>query len=190
MDGYYYIMNVFYLDSNVTTCAQYHCDKHVVKMIIEYAQLMSTAHRVLDGEEYVGKSKMGRRVKRWKLSDPTMEQIVYKACHVNHPSGVWTRASKNNYIWLYDMWYELCHEYTYRYGRTHATYEKLVDFLKTPPKNIPNIPMTVVPQAMPDSCKMPLPIDGYRKYYSTEKKSFAKWTKREIPEWFDAKLYA
>ena len=54
-------MNIFYLDRHPKICAEYHCDKHTVKMIIEYAQLMSTAHRVLDGEEYYDKTSNGRK---------------------------------------------------------------------------------------------------------------------------------
>jgi hypothetical protein len=181
-------MNIFYLDNNPKTCAQLHCDKHVVKMIIEYAQLMSTAHRMLDGEEYIDRTKLGRRIKRWKLSDPKLEEIVYKASHVNHPSAKWTRINQSNYLWLYNMWYALCDEYTYRYGKTHATFDKLAYILNKVPKNIPVGKITPVPQAMPDYCKMDLPIDGYRKYYRLEKQRFAKWTNRQIPEWFNANL--
>ena len=93
-------MNIFYLDNDPKTCAEWHVDKHVSKMLVEYAQLMSTAHRVLDGDEYIGKSQTGRRVKRWRLSD-NYENIIYKACHVNHPSAVWVRDSVSDYKWLY-----------------------------------------------------------------------------------------
>ena len=120
-------MNIFYLDQKPETCAQLHCDKHVVKMIIEYAQLMSTAHRTLDGEMYVDKTANGRSIKRWRLNEN--EDIIYKASHINHPSGIWTRASDSNYTWLYTMWVELCNEYTHRYGRTHLTEEKLAHIL-------------------------------------------------------------
>ena len=61
-------MNIFFLDYDAQRCAEYHCDKHVVKMIIEYAQLMSTAHRILDGKQYIENNK-GRMIKRWKLND-------------------------------------------------------------------------------------------------------------------------
>ena len=80
-------MNIFYLDPDPKTCAQMHCDKHVTKMIIEYSQLMSTAHRVIDGEEYIDNSS-GRKIKRWKLSD-IREDVLYKATHINHPSAIW-----------------------------------------------------------------------------------------------------
>ena len=81
------IMNIFYLDKDPKTCAEMHCDKHVVKMIIEYAQLMSTAHRVLDGDPYVSQTLGGRRIQRWKHPIAKMEKTLYKASHVKHPSG-------------------------------------------------------------------------------------------------------
>ena len=111
-------MNVFYLDRDPVTAAKMHCDKHVVKMIIEYAQLMSTAHRVLDGEMYYGLTKNGRKIKRWKLNS-NMEDILYKASHINHPSAIWARQSNNNYNWLYCLFTALCDEYTHRYGKVH-----------------------------------------------------------------------
>ena len=97
-------MNIFYLDNDPDACAEQHCDKHVVKMCIEYAQLLSTAHRVIDGNEWEGRTVNGRRVKRYFLEDPLMNENVYKACHVNHPSAKWVRDSRENYNWLYDMW--------------------------------------------------------------------------------------
>ena len=113
-------MNIFYLHPEPRTCAEMHVDKHVVKMIIEYAQLLSTAHRILDGEEYIDASS-GRRIKRWRLADDAMEQNLYKASHINHPSAVWVRQSNNNYTWLFCLFTELLQEYTYRYGKHHAT---------------------------------------------------------------------
>ena len=105
-------MNIFYLSAYPDQCAEMHCDKHVCKMIIEYAQIMSTAHRVLDGEEYYGRTKNGRRIKRWKMNS-NLEDILYKASHVNHPSNQWVRASISNYTWLYEMWECLCNNSTY-----------------------------------------------------------------------------
>ncbi len=109
-------MNIFYLSKNPKECAEMHLDKHVVKMIIEYAQLMSTAHRVIDGHEYYDLTANGRKIKRWRLDDDR-ETVLMKASHINHPSAVWTRASDLNYIWLYNMWQHLLDEYTYRYGK-------------------------------------------------------------------------
>ena len=75
-------MNIFYLHKDPEISAKMHCDKHVVKMIIEYAQLMSTAHRILDGDEYEGKTKIGRRIRRWKHPNENVENTIYKASHI------------------------------------------------------------------------------------------------------------
>ena len=174
-------MNIFYLDPDPKICAQYHCDKHVVKMIIEYAQLMSTAHRMLDGIEYVDNSS-GRRIKRWKLNDQR-ENIVYKASHINHPSAVWTRSSVATYSWLYCLWVNCLNEYTHRYQKEHAC-EKLRFALVNFPTNMKNDTWSEPPQAMPEECKMPSSIAAYRQYYVMKKNGFARWTNRSIPEWY------
>lgn len=182
-------MNIFYLNNDPRKCAREHCDKHVVKMIIEYAQLMSTAHRVLDGEMYIGLTANGRKIKRWRLDDAREEGLM-KASHVNHPSNIWARASNNNYNWLYFLWRELCKEYTHRYGKHHAC-EKYAPLLQNPPGAIPTDCLREPPPAMPDECKIKGDsIASYKKYYITEKSTFAKWTKRNIPKWFSEKTYA
>ena len=153
-------MNIFYLDEDPKLCAQYHCDKHVCKMIIEGVQLLSTAHWMTGGE------------------------APYKKTHVNHPSNKWVRESLSNYVWLCDMTMELCKEYTHRYGKRHKTQQHLEWCMV----NLPNIEdngFTEIPQAMPDECKRENPIDGYRNYYNVEKAYMCKWKNREIPEWFN-----
>lgn len=160
-----------------------HCDKHIVKMPLETAQVLSTAHRVLDGTLYHELSKNGRKIKRWKLDDNEMEATLYKATHVNHPSSVWARETAENYKWLYSLFIELCEEYTHRYGKTHKSHRLLKELLKEPPKNIKSDKMTFVPQAMPDHCKMPCSIDAYRNYYIKEKSRMLKYKNREIPSW-------
>ena len=177
-------MNIFELHTDPVTCAKMHVDKHVVKMIIEYAQLLSTAHRMLDGTEYTGLSKNGRKVKRYSFDSDYKENTYYKAVHYHHPSAVWARESRLNYRWLYNLFVALCDEYKYRYGRSHMTDTKLREPLWSLPRNIPKKPFTNPPQAMPDYCKREDSIDAYRTYYINEKKRFAKWTKRQIPYWF------
>lgn len=177
-------MNVFYLDHNPRQCAEFHCDKHTVKMIVEYAQLLSTAHRVCDGDQHDGVRSSGRRYKTWLLTD-NREHTLYRATHINHPSAAWVRQSSKNYDWLYVLWRELMSEYTFRYNRRHAC-EKLVKPLSRLPYNIPQGIFTQPPPAMPDHCKVPGDsIQSYRNYYILEKASFATW-KREIPTWFNA----
>lgn len=178
-------MNVFYFTNDTRQCAQWHLDKHVVKMIVEYAQLMSTAHRILDGKEYAGKTRLDRNIKRWLLPDGR-ENILYKASHVKHPSGLWVRQSNNNYNWLYSLFCELSYEYQYRYGRDHKTFLDLKEVLQSPPRNIEVGYFTPPPPAMPDQYKIdPDSRKCYMAYYNGAKRSFAKWTKREVPEWFE-----
>lgn len=180
-------MNIFYLDRDVKTCAEYHNDKHVVKMILEYAQLLSTAHRMLDGKEYIDASS-GRRIKRWRLEDDAMENMLYKASHINHPSAIWVRQSNNNYNWLMCLFQELLQEYTHRYGKHHAT-ERLVYWLRKPPKNIPVGYLTQPTPAMPDEYKVQGDsLQSYRNYYLGAKKTMAKWKNRPVPDWWSVAL--
>jgi|TARA_R110000851_G_scaffold87136_3_gene189737 hypothetical protein len=173
-------MNIFYLDNDPVKCAEMHCDKHVVKMIIEYAQLMSTAHRMLDGKHYIDDSS-GRRIQRWRLPTTEMESVVYKAGHVNHPSAIWVRENAVHYQYTYDLFASLCDEYTLRYGKVHLTDSKLRDCLNILPNNIDLCAWRYPPQAMPDDVKSNSAVDAYHKYYAKYKKDIAKWTVRPIP---------
>ena len=176
-------MNRFILDEDPQIAAEYHCDKHVVKMILEECQMLSTAHRILDGAEELGKSKTGRNVKRWILPD-SRDKILYQATHVNHPCTQWAMATSANYMWSVSLLCCLLDEYAYRYGKHHKC-EELYPILQKPPKNIMSANRTWFPQAMPDDCKsINNPVDGYRKYYIEHKARFAKWTSRPTPEWF------
>ena len=178
-------MNIFYLHHDPEICVKMHNDKHCVKMIVEYAQLLSTAHRVLDGEEYYDKTKNGRRIKRWRMNDNFMEQGLMKASHVNHPSNKWLRQSKANYEWLFDLWLELLDEYTHRYGKIHKCTERMPYFASAP-KNIPDVPFTEPAQAMPEDVKRgDSAIIAYRNYYIFYKQRMAKWTNRPIPNWWE-----
>lgn len=159
-------MNIFYLHESPVVSAKAMTNKHVVKMILESAQLLSTAHLVIDGVSVDGKSKTGR--KNLQFVHPKSE-ILYKATHRNHPSAVWARETSKNYEWLYEHFLALCSEYTKRYGREHLSYTKLKDHLDLPPKNIRISGITKMPQAMPvvyhDICS----VQAYRKYYEAEK---------------------
>jgi len=183
-------MNIFYLDHDVTKCAEMHVDKHVVKMILEYAQLLSTAHRVLDGVELSGLSESGRKRKFWTLGD-SRDYTLYKATHINHPSAVWVRKSAQNYMWLAEMLEVLCGEYTYRYGKVHKVErDGLMQLLKNEfPKNLPIAPFTEPTPAMPDDVKIiGDSIKSYRNYYINNKAHLANWKKRTTPEWYIANV--
>ncbi len=175
-------MNIFYLNNNPSICAAEHCDKHIVKMCIEYAQLLSTAHRVLDGSIYTEKSKKVY-VKRFSLDEPR-ESILYKACHINHPSSIWVRKSKLHYEWLFNLYIECCIQYTLRYNKKHSS-QRLSDCLSIIPTNIKNNKWEEPPLAMPDKYKVNNnAIQSYRNYYIGDKVSFAKWKSSDIPSWF------
>lgn len=180
-------MNIFYLSNSTKECAQFHVDRHVTKMCIEYAQLLSTAHRLLDGTEYYEKTSNNRKIKRWLLHDEK-EQLLMKSTHPSHPSAVWCRQSKTNYEWLYNLWTDLLNEYTYRYGKTHAC-SRLIDVLRESPKNIPDTNFTEPTPAMPDDVKVSGDsIQSYKNYYIRNKTHLASWkgkvNSRSVPSWF------
>ena len=187
-------MNIFILDKNPKVAARLQCDKHVVKMIVESAQMLSTAHRMLDGTETRRKSKSGKTMsKYWELSD-VRESVLYKAVHMGHPCTVWTMICDNNYMWHYDHFLELCREYTYRYGKVHLTDTLLRTALASPPKNIKNgykYATTQFPLAMkanPECMIEGDPVQSYQKFYQTKQDRFSMvWTKRKVPEWFNQK---
>ena len=180
-------MNIFYLDNDPMVCAQYHNDKHVVKMILEYAQLLSTAHRIIDGTMSIGLSKTGRKQKRYALPDDR-DAVLYSATHVNHPSAKWVRHNDSNYRWLYQLFRELCAEYTFRYGKVHLTDTKLRDILKHPPKNIAVGEFCQPWRAMPDEFKVDKSVkdyamESYRAYYKGAKSHMFNWKNRSTPTW-------
>jgi hypothetical protein len=180
-------MNIFQLHEDPVIAAQMQCDKHVVKMVIESAQMLSTAHRIIDGEEVFGKSKAGRNMKLWQLPD-CRDSILYKAVHINHPSTLWTRESKENYQWHYDHWVGLCDEYTHRYGKVHSTDAKLRVILKTPPRKLKSHGLQTLRTAVATCPECVVPgnvVETYRNFYRMTKSRFAKWDKnRAAPSWW------
>jgi hypothetical protein len=157
-------MNLFILDRHPDIAAQYHCDKHVVKMILETAQMLCTAHHVLDGAGALGKG-------------------LYKSTHRNHPCTVWVRQNRANYDWAYRLFVGLAYEYEHRYGKQHLTYQKLFCVLGTPPEALPEGEQTPFAQAMPDIYRDPDTVKAYRKYYVGEKSAILNWTRRPVPNW-------
>ena len=158
-------MNIFILDENPETAAQMMCDKHVVKMIVESGQMLSTAWRVLDGEEYTELSAKNRRIKRWKLPYDLFERMLYKASFVGHPCPQWTMENNKNYFWLATHAYALCREYTYRYKKTHKA-EDMISYMRyRKPANIKESnSITPFAQAMTDQYKRQNAVDAYRSY--------------------------
>lgn len=167
-------MNIFYLDKDPNISAQMQCDKHVVKMVVESAQMLSTAHRMIDGA-LIGK----------KWIHPNRDDTLYKASHINHPCNVWIREGSDNYIWLYNHFKELCNEYTFRYGRIHLSWEKLGTILQTVPQKIPPGSTPFKPAVGDHSWQGDI-ISTYRSFYCTKRHRMDMiWTKRNIPDWYN-----
>ena len=176
-------MNLFYLNNNPKLCAVEHVDKHCVKMILEYAQLLSTAHRVIDGTAVsLRRATTGRKYTTYRLDD-NRDSVLYSATHINHPSAIWVRKSDSNYKWLYYLLVNLCHEYTYRYGKIHKT-AGMLDVLGETPKNIPIGEFTEPTPAMPDKYKVAGDsIQSYKNYYLGDKERMFSWKNRPQPNW-------
>jgi len=176
-------MNIFVLDPNPVRAAGYHMNIHVNSQLKEAAQMLSTAHRLIDGHLYTEKTKSNRNIKRWALPD-AREKILYKATHVNHPCAIWARHNDRNYLWLYSLFRALCLEYTLRGGKTHKTDHDLSSTLSSLPYNITKAErMTPLPQAMPDEFKDPNPVIAYRKYYQFKVDTLSRvsWGNRSVP---------
>ena len=182
-------MNIFYVDKNPETAAKMMCDKHIPKMIVEAGQMLSTAHRMLDGYIEKRPSVSGKRMVNYYVHpNSNMENVLYKAVHHKHPCTIWTMESKDNYIWHYKHFLALCDEFLVRFKKKHMTHDKLKDILASPPENIPDKGLTEFAQAMshyPECIVEGNPIQAYRNYYHIAK-SFAKWEKgRSAPSWWE-----
>ena len=158
-------MNIFVLDEKPTVAARYHLDVHVNKMILETAQLLSTAHRLLD-------------------DIPADQDILYKKTHFNHPCAKWVRENSANYYWAFDLFLSLCNEYTYRYGKIHKTDDILSNRLSFPPQAIPiSDELTPFALAMPDQFRSEDAVESYQAYYQFKVETLSRisWKNRPIP---------
>lgn len=175
-------MNIFYISENPAQAAQWMVDKHVVKMILESSQLLSTAHRVIDGVEHTIKSKTGKNKKCWILDDGR-ESVIYKATHINHPSAIWCRASIQNYNWLVEHLFALLDEYTFRYEKRHKCTD-IYYLLQISPRGLKEYNMTPMPSCMDKKYVIGNdPVENYRNYYKHGKAALHFWKKRHKPEW-------
>tara|TARA_R100001082_G_scaffold109014_1_gene85309 strand:- start:322 stop:786 length:465 start_codon:yes stop_codon:yes gene_type:complete len=154
-------MNIFAVDTDPKIAAQQLCDKHVVKMILESAQMLCSVFPNGDAP--------------------------YRRAFYNHPCTKWARESAENYEWLLDHAYAMCQEYTRRYGKVHKSLDAISwcgsNYHKL---NMPRKGLTKFAQAMPEQYKNSCGVTAYRSYYNGEKAYFAKWSKRETPSWFNA----
>ena len=160
-------MNIFFLDKTPEKSAQYLCDKHIPKMLLESCQMLSTA------------------VRRHLLYDDELPYI-YKSAYPNHPMTKWVGDTRNNFRWAIDNAVSINDEYTKRFGKLHKSslvlnkiwFENYIDLM-------PREKFTTPPQCMPDEYRDKDYVTAYRRYYNTDKKYFAKWEKgRGCPEWW------
>ncbi len=152
-------MNIFLLDNNIQRCARFHCDLHVIKMLLEGTQILCSVSHLN------------------KIITP------YKPTHLKHPSVIWAGKSFQNWLWLKTLVFELNKEYRYRYdsSKDHKSYE-VAKNLEIPP--LPALGLLEHPQVMPEKYKvLGDPVKAYRKFYIHEKTKFATWRKRKIPHW-------
>ena len=152
-------MNIFILDKDINKCARFHCDQHVVKMILESAQILCTAL-----------NKKG-------FTTP------YKSTHEKHPCVLWAEESHDNFLWLSKLAFALNNEYKYRYKKTvnHNSINVLNEIKEI---KFESLGLTEFVQAMPDQYKVTGDaVSAYRSFYLGEKMKFAKWTRRKPPFW-------
>ena len=154
-------MNIFYLDKDPVKAAKVQYNKHIVKMILESAQMLCTAHHCIMGED---------------------ADVPYKSAHKNHPSTIWARQSAQNYAWLYYHMMALGNEYTKRYGKKHLTITKCEDKLAILPGGILETGFEQPPQCMPDEYKDECSVQAYWNYYIGEKHVIANKDKEKIYE--------
>lgn len=160
-------MNLFYLDRDPVTAAAYHYDKHKVKMVLEAAQMLCTAHHVYDNGH----------------------TVPYRQAHLNHPSTIWVRSGKENYYWTYMYMMALGSEYKKRYGKTHLTIDKCRDALAFAPIGIPDVDFYEPPQCMPDEYKVEGDsISAYWNYYEGDKYKIANKDEQKIVRPFAEKV--
>lgn len=170
-------MNIFVLDRNPVVAAQMQCDSHVVKMIVECAQMLSAAVDVnykfmLRGNSQVKPSE--------QLGLPG-----YPPAHIKHPCTMWTIESLGNYKWLVKHMRALCLEYSRRYKKVHKCEGLLMIYEgQIPHLFFPKNKRTQFVQAMPDKYKDKDPVKAYRNFYNMDKFVFAKWKDGNAPSWF------
>ena len=161
-------MNIFFLSLDPDEAARLHCDKHVVKMILETAQLLYTAH--------------------WVYESPLPEG-AYRKTHPNHPSARWVRESLANYTWLCRLGMALCDEYSFRYGKVHKTQGHLTWLSTHSPVGLVDVGWTLPRLAMPEEYHNKDPVTAYRMYYVGAKSRLLAYTKRLAPDFLSQVVY-
>lgn len=170
-------MNIFYLSHKTSRCARWHCDKHVVKMILETTQLLYTAHWVLSNNDPDLSSAPYRKNVHERGYRPIKNR--------NHPCAIWARASLEHYAWLCQLGLALCEEYRFRFGssKRHSCEEHIEWLYEFWPPSLEAKGWKQPPKAMPIEYKQGDSIVAYREYYRKGKKDILAFTKRHAPHW-------
>lgn len=162
-------MNIFVLDKDPQRAAHYHNDKHVVKMIMESAQILCTVHHKLGGDLAV-----------------KLVPAILKPTHANHPVVIWAGQSHANYTWLHELMKYLGQEYRQRYNGQHAYTHTLWNQLLKRPMSMEGKTLTPFAQCMPEQYRQPTNVvEAYRDYYFFEKQHIASWRQpSSVPDWW------
>lgn len=186
-------MNIFVLSTKPAACARYHCDRHVVKMPLETTQMLVSAFYFRHGLKTRSEIAAAR---------PLVDEIFagfpriyedgspwpYGLVHENHPCTIWCRTAAKNWLWGLELGFELCREYTYRYGKRHAV-EPILEWASAQEVPAPaRERRTPFAQAMSDECKARNAVTAYRDFYHRYKFSFASWKDREPPPWWQPEV--
>ena len=161
-------MNIFGIDTDTTSCATYHTDRHIVKMPLETAQMVSFVYYHKD---------------LWDGEVPNL-LMNFSAGHDKHPCSLWLRENLVNFLWTCEFGIKLIEEYRFRYDS--QKHERCKMIFEWSLDNLPNLPVaefTPFAKAMPEEYKVDCSVESYRNYYRMGKSELHKWTKRNKPEW-------
>lgn len=187
-------MNIFALSSNPVEAARQMVDKHVVKMPTESCQMLHTNTLYFHYKSVYGVEPSLKELKAFHAS---INSKLMKPAMLNHPSTIWARETKSNYMWLHQHALALCEEYTYRYGKEHGSQKRILDSMTFDFDPADQTPLTI---AMADEYRLDhetyfaenpnlghwdFVIDSYRNYYIKAKYQFASWKGRDVPSWYD-----
>ena len=187
-------MNLFYLDDDLDKCAEYHIDKHVTKMVLEAAQLLTTTVWVDKYLGYVPRKLTSEELgvlKDVKRSTPSIDNRIftrYLSTHENHPSAIWVRSSLEHYYWTVNYANALNDEGIYRGYKSHASCAEINRMPE--PTRLPNVGWSTPTLAMPDQLKSDDAVASYRMFYMLDKAPFASWKRRGPPHWWDETIVA
>jgi hypothetical protein len=152
-------VNIFVVHPDPREAARQLCDRHVVKMTLETAQILSAASH---------------------HPDPP-----YRPTHTSHPCVFWAGENRSNFLWLVEHGLGLADEYTHRYGKVHAS-ASVIQWALAHTDRLPQGDITRHPRCMPREIRDTTAqvVAAYRVYYVLHK-PWATWRRgREAPTWW------